>query len=128
SQNPKQKIPTLKMTDVVPLSLGYAGWVDKMIFVINRNTPIPVVKTISILTAYDQQKDITIRLFEGERLNAAKNSMLECVTLENLTPAPPTACEILVTLSIDENSMLQIKAQEKSSGKLKELNVNYIRG
>ncbi|KAJ3659764.1 hypothetical protein Zmor_011437 [Zophobas morio] len=128
ANNNTQKINKLVMTDVVPLSLGVELCADRMHFVIKKGAPIPTSNSINVSTTRDQQKTVPFKIFEGERLNVKKNHYLGSLLLENISPAPPGECKILITFTIDHNGVLGVKAKEEMRNNMKELTVEYTRG
>ncbi|XP_063923103.1 heat shock 70 kDa protein-like [Zophobas morio] len=124
----KQKIRKMKMTDVVPLSLGVMDYVNRMHFIVRKDTPIPAENTLQFRTTEDQQTSLRFDVYEGERVEATKNRYLGFLTLNNITPAPPRLCRVLVTVIVDQNGILKIKASEVLRNNSKELNLSYTRG
>jgi molecular chaperone DnaK len=57
---------------------------------IEKNTTIPTKKSQVFSTADDNQTAVTIRIFQGEREQAAANKFLGQFDLTNLPPAPLT--------------------------------------
>jgi molecular chaperone DnaK len=61
-------------------------------------------------------------------LEANKNRLLHQLTFENLTPAPPRQCGIILTMNIDQNGILTIEAKEQYHNNVKEVKISYARG
>jgi heat shock protein 1/8 len=128
SCNSEQRVDKIKITDVIPLSLGTDMEHDKMCFIIKKNTPIPTSKSYNFVNIYGNQTSTEFKIFEGERLEAGKNRLLHEFTLDNLTPAPPRQCGIILTMNIDQNGILTIEAKEKYRNNVKEVKINYTCG
>ena len=58
-----------------------------------------------------------IQVFEGERAMTKDNNMLGKFHLDGIPPAPRGVPQIEVTLDIDANGILNVGAQDKSTGK-----------
>jgi heat shock protein 1/8 len=127
SCNPDQRVNKIKITDVIPLSLGIACNWGEMSFIIKKNTPIPISKSKNFVNVFNDQATITFKLFEGERLEAAKNRLLDEFILD-ITPAPPRQCQVILTLNIDQNGILTTEAKEKYGENVKKVKINYVRG
>jgi heat shock protein 1/8 len=128
SCNYEQRVDKIKITDVIPLSLGTLTDCGVMSFIIKKNTPIPTSNSYDFVTVYGNQYSVSFNIFEGERLEANKNRLLHELTLDNLTPAPPRQCQLILTMNIDQNGILTIEAKEQYHNNVKEVKISYARG
>lgn len=55
--------------------------------IINRQAPIPTRKSQNVTTVDDYQSSMLLRIFEGERAIAEKNTLLGEIKLLNIRPA-----------------------------------------
>jgi molecular chaperone DnaK (HSP70) len=124
----EQRLDKIKITDVIPLSLGIETTCGVMSFIIKKNTSIPTSKCYNFVNTVGNQDRIRFTIFEGERLEANKNRLLHKLTLDNLTPAPPRQCQLILIMNIDQNGILTIKAKELNRNNVKEVKINYARG
>ncbi|GAU23227.1 hypothetical protein TSUD_172550 [Trifolium subterraneum] len=121
-------VPNLVLRDVTPLSLGIsADFGAVMSVVIPRNTSVPVKKTQRYITAYDNQRTATFKVYEGERARAADNNLLGLFSLSCL-PGAPRGQPLEVCFAIDENGLLTVSATEKSTGDKKEITICNKKG
>jgi heat shock protein 1/8 len=127
SCNSDQRVDKIKITDVIPLSLGTEIAYNEMNFVLKKNTPIPASGSYKTTNMFGNQKAVSLKIFEGERLEAKKNRLLHKFTLDNLTPAPPRQSNIIVAMNIDQNGILTIEAKEMYRNNIKEVKINYAR-
>ena len=107
----------LQLLDVTPLTLGIETLGGVMTPLIERNTTIPTSKSQVFSTAADNQTSVDIHILQGERPMAADNKSLGRFILEGIPPAPKGVPQIEVTFDIDANGILNVKAQDKASGK-----------
>ena len=86
---------------------------------IKKNIQIPckVVKTFH--TINDYQTEFGIAVYQGENENINDNELLEVFYLRNITKAPKGETKMVITFSINKNSILEVYAQEegKNNGK-----------
>lgn len=128
SGNKESNLDSVVLVDVTPLSLGIESRGCEMAVVIPRNTKIPVTKTQTFTTHADNQPACTIRVFEGERAQTKDNNLLGTFELRDIPPMPKGTPQIEITLSLDNNGILDVKAVEKSSGKTNSINIKNERG
>lgn len=105
------------LLDVCPLSISVetAGGVSTVM--IPRNTTVPVRKTRRFTTHENDQTDVEIKVFEGERTFARDNQLLGTFELAGIPAAPRGTAQIDVELALDADGVLQVTATETVSGR-----------
>jgi len=111
------EVKDVLLLDVTPLSLGLETMGGVMTKLIEKNTTVPTKKSQVFSTAEDNQTAVTIRIFQGEREQAAANKFLGQFDLTNLPPAQRGMPQIEVTFDIDANGILNVSAKDKATGK-----------
>ncbi|KAL3010709.1 hypothetical protein AAZX31_07G158500 [Glycine max] len=115
-------VPDLVLLDITPLSLGISLKGDLMSVVIPRNTTIPVKTTETYSTAVDNQSAVLIEVYEGERTRASDNNLLGFFRLSGIPPVPRNHL-VYICFAIDENGILSVSAEEKSTGNKNEITI-----
>lgn len=110
-------VKDILLLDVTPLSLGIETMGGVMTKLIEKNTTVPTKKSQVFSTAEDSQTAVTVRIFQGEREQAAANKFLGQFDLTNIPPAPRGMPQIEVTFDIDANGILHVSAKDKATGK-----------
>jgi molecular chaperone DnaK len=111
------EVKDVLLLDVTPLSLGVETMGNIMTTLIERNTTIPVKKSEIFSTAEENQTAVDIHVLQGERTMATDNMSLGRFRLEGIPPAPRGVPQVEVTFDIDANGILNVTAQDKSTGK-----------
>ncbi|GAU23246.1 hypothetical protein TSUD_172750 [Trifolium subterraneum] len=116
-----KNVPNLVLQDVTPLSLGKDIVGDVMSVVIPRNTSIPVKKTKPYFTIEDNQSVVAIKVYEGERMIASENNLLGLFNMS--VRRAPRGLPIQVCFTIDADGILNLSAEEETSGNNKDITI-----
>ena len=79
-------------------------------------------------TAEDNQAEVGIKVFQGERELATYNKLLGNFNLQGIPPARRGTPQIEVTFDIDANGILSVKAADKGTGKENKITIKANSG
>jgi molecular chaperone DnaK len=113
----KGEVKDILLLDVTPLSLGVETQGGIATKIVDRNTTIPTSRSQVFSTAADNQSSVEIHVLQGEREMARDNRTLGRFHLDGIPPAPRGMPQIEVTFDIDANGILNVKAQDKGTGR-----------
>ncbi len=102
------------LLDVTPLSLGIETFGGLMNTIIPRNTTIPCKAGEMFTNAVANQKDMLIRVLQGERELAKDNWELGRVIVP-FPPGPKGSARVGVQFAIDANGILQVLARDTAT-------------
>ncbi|KAF4514003.1 UNVERIFIED_CONTAM: hypothetical protein B566_EDAN018679, partial [Ephemera danica] len=113
------KDPMLKTTikDITPHSLGIGLLHNKYSIIIPKDSLIPCQHKKRFETAFDNQNGMFNEIYQGEKSEADKNTLLGQFSLTNIRVAAAGETKQDVTFTIDANGILHVVAQEVSHRK-----------
>jgi molecular chaperone DnaK len=124
----KGDVKEVLLLDVTPLTLSIETLGGVATPLIQRNTTIPTSKSQVFSTASDNQPSVEINILQGERPMAADNRSLGRFVLDGILPAPRGVPQVEVTFDIDANGILNVKAQDKGTGKEQKITITASSG
>jgi molecular chaperone DnaK (HSP70) len=118
-----------RVTEVTPFSLGTSIQNEHLFSkIIDRYSAIPVSKTETYWTMYDNQTAALVDVYEGENDFCKDNHFLGEFTITDIPPLPAGEAKIDVTFAIDANGILKVTAVDKQTDNQKSIHINYGKG
>ena len=120
------KIQNFSLLDITPFSLGTDVKNESkdpevhkegplMDVIIKRGVHIPTSFSKTYATTSDNQKSVSIDIFEGEKKYIKYNHLLKKSNIDNLTPRPKGQTKVEMKFDIDVNGILNVEARELSN-------------
>lgn len=122
------EVSDVLLLDVIPLSFGLETLGGVFTKIIERNTTIPTSRSQAFSTAVDNQTSVEIHVLQGERAMAQDNKSLGKFILGDIPPAPKGIPQIEVSFDIDANGILNVVAEDKTSGKAQSIQITNTGG
>jgi len=119
---------SLLLVDVIPLSLGVECEGKHFAKVVPRNTSIPCKKSSEFTTVSDNQTEIDIRVFEGERSHTDGNNLLGEFSITGVQRAKRGEPKVDVTFEVNANGLLSVNAMDKVTGARADVEIAHDRG
>ena len=111
----KEDIKDMLLTDVCPFTLGVECWHKEtsmqgyILPMIERNSTLPATVHEGLVTLSDYQKEIVVRIYQGEEYYAKDNIFLGEISMP-VEPAPAGRAGIDIYFTYDINGILYVEA------------------
>ena len=105
------------LLDVTPHDIGIKVGDSGFSVMIPRNSMLPVRARKLFATTSEDQKFVSIELYQGESLDLRGNRRLGQIVLEDLPPGPPGSVKVELVMTVDVESILAVTARELRSGR-----------
>lgn len=118
-----EAVEDLVLTDVCPFTLGVA--ITKQVGnqlrsgyylpILHRNTTIPVSREESVATVNANQREVVVRVYQGESRRVEDNLLLGELRVAGIPPGP-AGQQVLIRFTYDLNGILEVEALLPSTG------------
>ena len=112
------KVSSVVLIDVLPMTIGLAMPGGAFQRVIERNSPLPAQRSFAVSTARDDEELLELSIFQGEDNHISANEYLGTVRLEGLPKGPKGTVRVAVTIKLDAECVLFVEAREYTTRKM----------
>ena len=105
------------LLDVTPHDIGIKVGDSGFLVIIPRNSMLPVRARKLFATTSEDQRFVSIELYQGESGDLSKNRKLGQVVLDDLPSGPAGSVRVELVLTVDVEGLLGVTARELRTGK-----------
>lgn len=123
-KNPNNEFSkNIALVDILPLSIGVEMDDGIMAKILEKGVKIPVTKKKYFTNTEDNQYEVEINIYQGEREFVKDNIMISNLKLQNLKLKKKNCNIIIIEIGVDRNGMINISAFEKGTNNNKKISI-----
>ena len=109
--------------DILSMSLGISVQDELMSVIVKKGTPLPCKEKKSYTTSSDNQSEVIVTIYQGERQLVRNNYSLGKFSITNIKPQPRGQSNIVVEFSFDGQGLLKVTASDTGDEKSESLDI-----
>ena len=107
----------VQLLDVIPMAIGIANASGELHEIFTRNEAVPNLKQLVFTTSVDNQKDLQMRIYQGDDANrASNNELLGEFTFSGIRLAGAGSVRVEVEFNLSQDGILSMSARDKDTG------------
>ena len=106
----------VQLLDVISMQIGIENADGKMHQIFAKNACIPNQKLIEFTTSFENQNELVMRIYQGESIDAAANTLLGEFTLSGLRDGLAGSVKVNVVFTCDIDGILSLEATDEETG------------
>ena len=123
-KNPNNEFSkNIALVDILPLSIGVEMDDGIMAKILEKGVKIPITKKKYFTNTEDNQYEVEINIYQGEREFVKDNVIISNLKLQNLKLKKKNSNIIIVEIGVDRNGMINISAFEKGTNNNKKISI-----
>ncbi|MEO1335017.1 MAG: Hsp70 family protein, partial [Myxococcota bacterium] len=107
----------VQLLDVIPMAIGIANAAGELHEIFERNEAVPNLKQLTFTTSIDNQKDLQMRIYQGDQPSKADaNELLGEFTFSGIRLGAAGSVKVEVEFSLSQDGILSMEARDKDTG------------
>jgi len=113
----------VQLLDVIPMAIGIEDANGGFVEVFPRNASVPNAKSLDTTTSYDNQREVQVRIYQGDDRTAKKNELLGEFEFSGLRLGPKGSVNVQIVFDCNVEGILTVNAHDKDTGKSMETTI-----
>jgi molecular chaperone DnaK len=106
----------VQLLDVLPMAIGIETALGSLHRLFERNSSVPNQKQFAFTTHRDNQKDLVMRIFQGDKPTSTANTLLGEFTFTGIRSGPAGAVRVEVVFDVSAEGILALHAKDLDTG------------
>lgn len=107
----------IQLLDVIPMAIGIEQAGGTMHVVFPRNASIPNARTVAATNAVDGQRELVVRIFQGDHGLTAQNELLGEFTFSGVRPCRAGEVRLEIVFEVNVEGILSMSARDLDTGR-----------
>lgn len=116
----------IQLLDVIPMAIGIEQAGGMMHVVFPRNAAIPNAKTVAATSSVDGQKELVVRIFQGDHPETARNELLGEFTFSGVRPCRAGEVRLEILFEVNIEGILTMSARDLDTGRKMKTTVRVV--
>jgi molecular chaperone DnaK len=101
-----------QLLDVLPMAIGIEAADKTLYHLFERNSSVPNQRQFSFTTHRDNQRDLVMRIYQGDKPAARENTLLGEFTFAGLREGPAGSVRVEVIFDVSAEGILSLQAKD----------------
>jgi molecular chaperone DnaK len=107
----------VQLLDVIPMAIGIENAKGEMHEIFKRNESVPNLKQLTFTTSIDDQEDLQMRIYQGDRPDSARdNQLLGEFTFSGIRVGKAGSVRVQVDFNLTQEGILTMSAHDRDTG------------
>jgi molecular chaperone DnaK len=107
----------VQLLDVIPMAIGIENARGELHEIFKRNEPVPNLKQLTFTTSVDDQQDLMMRIYQGDRREKAReNQLLGEFTFSGIRLGTAGSVRVQVSFNLSQDGILTMSAKDRDTG------------
>lgn len=115
----------VQLLDVIPMAIGIENARGELHEIFKRNESVPNLKQLTFTTSVDDQQDLQMRIYQGDKPNTAReNQLLGEFTFSGIRLGTAGSVRVQVDFNLSQDGILTMSAKDRDTGAEMSTSVN----
>jgi molecular chaperone DnaK len=101
-----------QLLDVLPMAIGIEAADRTLHHLFERNSAVPNQRQFTFTTHRENQRDLVMRIYQGDKPAARENTLLGEFTFDGLRPGPAGSVRVEVVFDVSAEGILSLRAKD----------------
>ncbi len=107
----------VQLLDVIPMAIGIENARGELHEIFRRNESVPNLRQLTFTTSVDDQEDLQMRIYQGDRPDVARqNTLLGEFTFSGVRLGRAGSVRVQVDFSLSQEGILTMSARDRDTG------------